>query len=153
MFEITRADGRSHQQVLIDAVHNAPPDTMYTYEELNTILGFYKKERTRAVVIASQHRLLAEFSRTMENVRGKGYRVVEASEHMRLANGKKRRADTQMKKGLHILRHVKWDELSEEARNAHMGTLMITEALYQQQVAQDKRLARIEEAIHRARLE
>ena len=150
MFAITRTDGRSNQQVLIDAVATSKPGTVFTYDQLQDILGLDSKERTRAVVIAAQHRLLREFSRTLENVRGTGYRMVDASEHCRLAHGRKRRADNQLRRGLHILRHVRWEELSDEARKAHQGTLMISEALYRVQRSHESRLARIEDAIRKA---
>lgn len=153
MFEITRADGRSNQQVLIDAVRDSEPGTMYSYGELQRMLGFKSKERTRAVVLAAQHRLLKEYNRTLENVRGEGYRMAEANDHTRIAHGRRRRADSQLRKGLHVLRHVRWEELDEESRKAHEGTLMISEALYRIQTSQDQRLSRIEAAISKAGLD
>lgn len=151
-FEIKRPDGRSHQQVLIDAVAGAEPGTMFTYVQLQMVLGFKTKERTRAVVLAAQHRLLKEHNRTLENVRGEGYRMAKANDHTRIANGRKRRADVQLRKGLHVLRHVRWEELDEESRKAHQGTLMVTEALYRIQASQESRLRKIEEAISKAGL-
>lgn len=152
MFEITRGDGRSNQQVLIDSVRDAKPGTLFTYDELKRILDL-SKNRTRAVVLAAQHRLLKEYGRTLENVRGEGYRMAEATDHTRIAHGRKRRADVQLRKGLHVLRHVRWEELDEEASKAHQGTLMITEALYRIQASQDQRLSRIEAAIQKAGLD
>lgn len=152
-FEITRADGRSNQQVLIDAVANAEPGRLFTYKELNRILGFHDKERTRGVVLAAQHRLLREFCRTMENVRGEGYRMAAATDHTRIANSRKRRADIQLRKGLHVLRNVKWEELDPESRKAHEGTLLVTEAIYRITTAQEKRISRMEAAIAKAGLD
>lgn len=151
-FDIKRADGRSNQQVLIDSVAGAEPGTLFTYDQLSRILGFDDKRRTQSVVVSAQRRLLKEFCRTMMNVRGEGYRIAEAKEHMMLAHDCKRRSDVQLRKGLHILRHVKWEEMDEETRKAHEGTLMVTEALYSMQAAQDKRLAKIEKAIKQAGL-
>ena len=149
IFDITREDGRSHQQVLIDRVANDPPGTVYTYNDLMEILGFDNINKTRGVVLNAQRRLLKEFSRTMMNVRGVGYRLAEAKDHMMIANGRHRRADIQLQKGLHVLRNVKWDELDTESHKAHMGTLMVMEAMAGSQKAMDKRISSIEEAIKR----
>lgn len=152
-FEITRTDGRSNQQVLIDTVKNEEPGRLFTYDELKQALGFDSRVRVQRTVIAAQHRLLKEFCRTLDNVRGEGYRIAKASEHTRIASSRKRRAENQLRRGLHVLRNVRWEEMDADARAAHEGTLMVSEALYRIQTAQDARITRIEEAIRKAGIE
>lgn len=151
-FEVTRLDGRSNSQVVIDYVKNGEPGRVYSYHELGAALSTgtdrdYGVNAVRAAVTASCARLLKEHQRALHNVRLVGYRLAHAKEHMGLALVRKRRADVQIKKGLHTLRHVRWDELDDNARRAHEGHLMITESLVANQMALDKRLRAVEQAI------
>jgi hypothetical protein len=148
-FEITREDGRSNQQVLIDHVKDGEPGTLYTYRQLGELLGFDDRSRIQGVVNLSQHRLLKECNKTMTNVRGRGYRLAGASEHVGIACVRRRKADTQLRKGLHVLRHVDWDALDDESRKAHQGTLMVMSAVYSAQASMERRQASIEESLER----
>lgn len=151
-FEVTRSDGRSNSQVVIDHVKDGEPGRVYTYAEIGLALSVgtdhnYEVGSVRGAVIGSATRLSKEYQRTLHNVRLIGYRLAYAKEHMRLALQRKSRADVQIKKGLHILRNVRWDEMDSNTRIAHEGTLMITESLYANQMALDKRLRAVEQAI------
>jgi hypothetical protein len=70
---------------------------------------------------------------------------------MTLARYDKRRADAQLLRGLETLRHVRWDEMEPNVRAAHEGHLILTEAIYANQIALDQRLTRVEQAIAKAR--
>jgi len=155
-FAITRADGRSNSQVILDTVKQAEPGRLFTYRELTEALSIgtghvYDHRAVCSAVRAATTRLLHEAQRRLHNVPLAGYRVAPASEHMRLARTDKRRADVQLRRGVETLRHVRWDELDPNARAAHEGTLMVTEALYVNQVALDARIRKIEEAIAAAK--
>jgi hypothetical protein len=152
LFQVTRADGRSDAQVIIDLVKDGIAGTLYTHETLREALAAdspreFRQHEVSGAVGRANKRLLREHQRRLHAIIGMGYRLAPASEHMRLAGGDRRRADAQLRKGLETLRHVRWEEMAPDARKAHEGHLMVTEALYQAQVAQDRRLRKVEAAI------
>jgi hypothetical protein len=151
-FAIMRKDGRSNAQVIIDTVKDGKPGTLYGYEYLAQALSDgaphrYTVNDVRAIVARMDQRLLKEHQRALHCVRGKGYRLALAGEHMALATVRKRRADVQFMKGLNTLRNVRWDEMDENTRQAHQGHLMISEALAANQQALDRRLREVERLI------
>jgi hypothetical protein len=151
-FEITRLDGRSNAQVVLDYVRGADAGRLYPYAEICGELNKgsrkeYSVRNVRQIVAASFGRLLKEEQRVLNNVRGVGYRLAYANEHNRLALERKRRSDVQLKRGVQIVQHVRWDEMSPEQRNAHQGTLMILSAMYEQQAQMERRQFMIEQAI------
>jgi hypothetical protein len=80
-------------------------------------------------------------------IRNTGYRIAKANEHGMLANNRKRRADVQVRKGLDILRNVRWDDMDEESRKAHQGQLMVSEGIYGLMQSLAKRQDKLEEVI------
>lgn len=156
VFKIARVDGRSNAQVIIDCVKDGEPGRVYGYDELAAALSVgtdrtYGIESVRASVIAACPRLLRESQRTLYNVRRVGYRLSHATDHNRLGLQRTRRADVQMRRGVQILQHVRWDEMDENSRKIHEGTLMVVGAFYQQQQAMERRLSAVETAIKNLR--
>jgi len=154
LFEISRPDGRSQAQVLIDLVRDAQPGQLFEYPVLIDALRYEGGRPVTAADVASvvsraYGRLLKEHQRALHCVRGRGYRVAPASDQRALAQGRKNRADVQLRVGLNTLRHVRWDELDVEARKAHEATLMVMSAIYEQQRAMERRQNAIEEAVSR----
>lgn len=155
-FQITRTDGRSNAQVILDLVQDDAPGTEYSYQALGEALSTgtdrtYGTSAVRSIVMSAYPRLLKEQQRALHNVRGRGYRLAEASQHQDLALVRKRRADRQMLRGLQTLQHVKWDELTEPQRAAHEGTLLVVGALWQAQRALERRQDRVEGVLARLR--
>jgi len=151
-FVTTRSDGRSNSQVVLDLVKGESPGVVFSYEDLATelekgVATTYDNAAVAGVVRNMMSRLLKEQQRALHNVRGIGYRLAPAREHMSLAHNRKRRADVQMKHGLDTLRHVRWDELDPATKAAHEGTLLIVSALYENQVALERRQTAIEETL------
>jgi hypothetical protein len=151
-FSVTRSDGRSHGEVLIEMVCNGEPGRLYTYDELSAALSdgagrAFTRSEIASLVSRTYSRLLKEHQRALHCVRGSGYRLAPASDHRRLANGRKERADVQLRRGLHTLQNVRWNELDPEARKAHEGTLMVMSAMYEQQRAMTRRQDAVEAAI------
>jgi hypothetical protein len=149
---ITRPDGRSNQQVVIDLVQSAKPGTLFTFEQLIEELARetdrdFDRTAVTQVVNTANRRLLTTLQRCLHNVRGQGYRVALATDHLRLAEENRRRSRRQLSKGLLKLQNVAWDELPPAAREAHEGTLMIVSAQQAQINAMEKRLSRIEAAL------
>lgn len=151
-FKVSRADGRTDAQVVIDLVKDGAAGALYTHDAIVAALSegttrIYGSHAVSGAVARANKRLLREHQRRLHIVVGVGYRLAPASEHMALANTDRRRADVQLRKGLETLRHVRWEEMDPDVRKAHEGHLMVTEALYQAQVAQDRRLRAVEQAI------
>lgn len=151
-FEISRTDGRSNQQVVIDHVHAREPGTLFPYDELAEELGkgserVFDRDAIRNAVTNANRRLLREYQRVLANVRNVGYRLAPASEHSSLALVRRRRADRELVIGLQLLRNVRWDELDPQARQAHAGILVVTEAIYANQRALERRQNEQEHAI------
>jgi hypothetical protein len=151
-FKITRADGRSNQQVVIDLVCKADPGALYTYADISEALAVgtdqaFVSSRVQAIVLKSQPRLLKEHQRALTNLAGFGYKMALAKDHVGLSLIRHRKADSQLQKGLHLLRHVRWNEMDENARTAHTGMLLVTEALYRNQKALERRQTRVEDVL------
>lgn len=150
-FTVARADGRSAAQVVLDYVKGGEPGRLYTYDELAEALAVGARPYSRVEVQKTAQRLvtrlLREQQRRLHVVQGAGYRLAPASDHMSLAHTDRRRADTQLTRGLNTLRHVRFDEMDSNTRRAHEGHLMVAEALYANQVALDRRLRTVEELV------
>ena len=137
MFEISRPDGRSNQQVIIDLVRDALPGTLFTYKQLAEQLESgtpqtFNRDRIGAIVRNANGRLSNGHKRELAAVRGEGYRLALAREQSRLASARERKGAKQYQLGLRTLKNVRLDEMTENERNAHIGHLMITSALFAQ---------------------
>ena len=153
-FKVTRSDGRSNAQVILDHVKDKQAGSVFTYGELAAALSAnsnhtYTAKEARSIASGVYSRLLKEQGRALHNVRNVGYRIAPASMHVTLANGRKHKADLQMLRGLQTLQHVKWEEMDANQRAAHEGQLLVVGALYQQMQSLEKRQGSVEEAIKR----
>jgi hypothetical protein len=153
-FKITREDGRSNARVLLDHFAKGEAGQTYEYAELLALLSegvdhVYKRADLQRIVVGLQPALLREQQRAIHNVRLVGYRLAPAREHQRLALERKRKSDTQMARGFQILRDVRWDELGEQERKAHEGTLLLVSEMMGQMHALERRQSAVEQAIRR----
>mgnify|MGYP001564364509 CR=1 FL=1 len=152
IFAIVRVGGRSNSQVICDLTAGAEPGTVFSYGEIGRALASgtdrsYDTVAVRSAAVSATNMLEAVHKRTLQNVRGVGYRVALAKEHMGLASLRQDKASRQIRKALSILRNVRYDEMDENTRKAHEGHLMLTSAIYENQMALDKRMLRAELAI------
>lgn len=152
LFQIVREDGQSNADVLLGYVRDGEPGRVYTYQELADVLEVgvdreFDVPAVRSVVGAAFGRLLREQQRTLYNLRGQGYRLAYAKDHNRLALVRKRRSDTQMRRGLEMLQNVRFEEMNDNERKAHEGTLMLLSAVYQNQRSLERRQAAVEQAL------
>lgn len=152
-FTIGRNDGRSNQQVIIDLVKaNDTPGMIFSYDDLISALATggkrsFQKRDIQIIVRQSLRRLGKECQRTLENVRGQGYRIAFAKDHLSLALLRENKADKQMRIGLQLLQNVRMDEMEENHRLAHQGTWMLMSAMYSQQRLLLRRQQRTESAV------
>ncbi len=154
-FTITRPDGRSNAQVILDLVRDKRPGTIFAYEEIARALEEgcerrYDRAAVQAIVVATQARMLREQERTLINLRDEGYRLSHANDHGRLALDRKERADQQIARGVLLLEKVKTDEMDPQAREAHEAVVVILGGMYRQQAAMEKRVEKRIQAIEAA---
>jgi hypothetical protein len=153
-FRVARADGRSNAQVVSDLVKDAAPGTIYAYDDLTALLSegtgqAYSLHAVQSIVRQSAKTIARLHSRAMRNVPGVGYRVAPAAEHRAIATTRETKADRQIRMAILVLKHVKWGEMDQQSREAHLAHLQLSEALYLQQRALDKRMRSTEQAIER----
>lgn len=150
-FEIGRPDGRSNAEVLLALVQTVQPGHIFTYEDLIAGLSWegrtFTVQAVQGLVREAAHVLSKREARVLRNVRLVGYKVAHAKEHVSLALVRQDRAEVQVRRGLDMLRHVHWDEMNDNERKAHEGTLLVTEALYRNQMALQRRQAKVEDLI------
>lgn len=150
--KISRLDGRSNGQVILDLVANQAPGTLFSYSDLIAALSagadkHYARAEVQRIITKTCPRMLKEQARTLHNVPNIGYRIAEAAYHLTLAHDRKSRADQQMLRGVQVLEHVRWDEMDSNQRLAHEGQLLIVGALYQSMKALERRQLAVEQAI------
>lgn len=153
-FVISRPDGRSNQQVVIDEVADKAPGTIFTFDELASVLGTgvereFDRTTITAVVCQANRRLLREHARRLFNVRGKGYKLSHGNEHIVLASGDSRRAAKQQAKALLTLQNARWDEMDPTVREVTLAHLTLTASVIANQQALEGRMARVEDAIRK----
>lgn len=151
-FEVTRASGKSNQQVIVELVCNAAPDTLFTYERLAAALAdgsdiVYDRHAVQSCVRMANRRLLEEHQRCLEAVRGSGYRIIRAGEHHRIAVWRNRRGCRQYREAMRTLQNVRTDEMTPEERQRHDAQLVINSALAQAVRSQQKQSERMSELI------
>lgn len=151
-FEIGRTDGRSDAEVICDLVADYSPGTIIKYDEICNALSVntdrtYEIPAAQSIVCRAEHKLATRLSRCLVNIRGQGYKIALAQEHQRIAGTKKDRAQKLLKRGVSVLKHVRWGEMDENQRRAHEGQLMILGALSSAMDGIEQRLRRVENAI------
>lgn len=151
-FEPSRADGRTDAQVVLDLCGDATPDTTFTFKQLIDALEVgndkrYTRERVYQAVSAGNKRLLKDKQRYLRIVRGIGYRVLRADEHLDTALAKTDSAEAMYRKGLALLKDARLDELSASQRALHEGQFMLLGAVYRQMRDVHKRQAKQDNVI------
>lgn len=154
-FRIRRADGRSDAQVILDVVRDKEPGTIFPFDVLAAELAKgcdrdFSVIDVRSAVSRAERRLLSEQSRALLNVRGHGYKVAHAAEHSLIARNRKARSDVLLRKGMHTLRNVRWEEMDENQRAAHEGTLLVLGAVMAAHDEMRRRQERIEQRLREA---
>lgn len=151
-FTASRPAGRSDKRVVFDLVKDADPETTFKYDDLKTALEAdldveVGRDRIYRAVQAANKVLLREERRVMSVVRGVGYRVARADEHVGLSMLRKGRAETQLAAGVDLLRQVRYDELNDAERQLAEGTLLVFDGFYRAIKSSENRHNRQEETI------
>lgn len=155
-FQPTRADGRSDRRVVYELIQDAAPDSIFSFAEIKDALSTgvdtaIAMPRLYSAVRGANKTLLTENRRYLSVVKGIGYRVIRADEHLPVALGKKQRAELQIRDGIELLRQVELDELTPAQRQMHSGQLMIMDGVYRMVKASEKRQKDMDAAIDEIR--
>lgn len=151
-FRPSRDDGRSDRQVVLDLVGDAEPEATFSFDDLAAALQQgvtvkVAKPRIYTAVTSANKILLRERRRYLKVVRGVGYRVIRAEEHLPVALDRKASALSQLERGVELLKNVHLDELPQPQRAMHEGQLMIMAGLHSAIVSSEQRHARTEAVI------
>lgn len=114
-----------------------------TYAELDEILGREFEDNRSPLYKAREH--LGEMrQRWIEPVPRVGYRVIEAREHLIVAQNKKRRARRQLRGMVRVAEFTDLSRLSPSDLASFDSQAKVNAALYMVAVHHEKRLSRIE---------
>jgi hypothetical protein len=103
-FKPKREDGRALWQVVFDAVHTDPPDTMYSYDQIGRLIEADEKHDIYSAVGRCNRELWKRAQRSLQNVRGVGYRMLKPQEHEVQALDYQDRGRRKMKNAVAIMR-------------------------------------------------
>lgn len=134
-FEVSRLSGKTDAQVIFDCAESKKPGEILTYEELRAALqdGHPKrigKARVYQAIASGNKKLLDVRKRYLRVVKGVGYKVLAAEEHMETALAKRETAQKFIQKGLAILKNTHMDELTPAQRQLHEGQILILGGFY-----------------------
>jgi len=97
-------------------IENLSVDSVITYDSICAVLDYHEINDCRQYVFRAIRELESEQQRTMENVRGVGYRVVAANEHERLVRRDVRSIKRKTRKAVSKAINVRRDELTGDER-------------------------------------
>lgn len=107
---------RSRWSMIFAEVKDYKVDDILTYEKITEICEVDDVDSVRTDVYRAIKELEIECKRTMENVRGVGYRVVRANEHERLVRKDIRSIKRKSRRAHSRTVNVRRNELSAEER-------------------------------------
>ena len=104
-------------EMIYAEVRTLHPGEEISYERLSELLGGDFKTTSRAPMERAIKQLQLRDSRTLVNVRGKGYRMAAAAEHEDLARVHARKSRRQLGKSITVLRSADRTQLSADQAN------------------------------------
>lgn len=133
-FTVSRPNGKSSQQVIIELVSEAEPGTVFDYDQFTKSLvypgsGPFDRKRVQQIVRLTNKRLLREFKRLLRPVNGIGYTIAFAKDHVELAEQRNRKSVRQIKWAVDTLDNVRLDEMTDQQRAVHLGQQIINKEL------------------------
>lgn len=137
LFKITRTNGRSNAEVLAAVVAASEPGRILSYDELAGILGegtdrAWKRVDVQQAVNGGRRYVLRQTRRDLVSLRGTGYQVSRASEHVAISKRRERKAGNQMARAVEVLQNTPIGELSSAQAMEHDAHLAVTAIIAQQ---------------------
>jgi len=149
-FQPTREDGRSYKEVAVDFLKTKLPEDTISYKELGVELWLNAKSdltKIQAAARAANVVLLKKHSRAIRSVKGFGYRIIPAREHMAVARTQETRADKAMGRALAFYEGANLSEMTEIERRLHQGQHMLAQAVMASHKQINRRMDRIEDLL------
>lgn len=143
MFEV-KAD-KSQREMVYDLFSGAEVGRIFSIGEISAALGF-DITNSRGPVYQGIALLQERDHRTALNVRGEGYRIAAANEHVMLARERRTRAARQIRRGVRTLQGTRLAELTPSELAVHEQQAIRLDAHERQLRAHDKRLHVLEAA-------
>jgi hypothetical protein len=116
LFRASRPDGRSDWRVVFDLVDGRDPGYEVGHDAILEALGTDNRSRMYRAVQRANHELWKTRNRSLAVVKGVGYRVLHAEEHVPLANSYRRQARKRMTNAVSVMEATDLDALGPEAR-------------------------------------
>lgn len=116
------------------------------YQAIADVLDTDARQVVQSAARDAGRRLLDEDSRAIEAVPNKGYRIVAADEHVRLAKSQERRSRRALVKGHATVTHVDMNGLSEDYKRLVLATAAGFSRLIDMARSTERNVARIARA-------
>lgn len=116
LFRASRPDGRSDWRVVFDLIDGRDPGYEIEHATILEALGTDNRSRMYRAVQRANRELWATRNRSLAVVKGVGYRVLRAEEHLPLANNYRRQARKRMTNAVSVMEATDLDALGPEAR-------------------------------------
>ena len=102
---------------LYDTFKDRDYNDLIMYEELNNILveGDIRKEK-RHIIDKFRKELLRQNNKALENVPKKGYRIVNANEHVRLSSREIKRAERRARQAVEFILYTEDEQLTDREK-------------------------------------
>jgi hypothetical protein len=115
-FTPKREDGRPLWRVVFDAVHEAPPDTVYRFTDIAALIETNRKSDVYSAIGRCNRELWRRSQRSLRNVRGIGYRMLKPQEHELQALDYQHAGRRKMKNAIAIVRATDLAALNDPER-------------------------------------
>jgi hypothetical protein len=116
-FIASRPDGRPDWRVVFDLTETMKPDQIVTHEDLCRELGADDMQRVYRAVNRANKQLWKTRHKSLDTIRGVGYRVLRASEHEGKATRYQKRARRQIGNAVAVIEATDLSELNNQDRD------------------------------------
>lgn len=141
-------------RTLYDKIRDAEYGRSFTYAELNVLAEVTDIRRERWIVDRTRTQLVRSDRRYLENLRGVGYRVVEAEEHLGAGNAYRKKSMRAAGRSTKVLAATDLSRIKDPAvRESILGLENRMSRLQQQLRHQDERLRTTERTAERLKTE
>jgi hypothetical protein len=115
-FTPKREDGRALWKVVFDAVHADAPDTVYSYAVIGSLIESDEKHDIYSAIGRCNRELWKRSQRSLQNLRGVGYRMLKPQEHEVQALDYQDSGRRKMKNAIAIMRATDLSALNDLER-------------------------------------
>lgn len=122
-FDTLSADGTPLWKKIYDGVQGHPTDTLFTFDELTSILGRDIIKYRDAIYQANKH-LLDNLDLMLLSVKNQGYKLAKATDQLQFAAKRPKRAKRQLTRGLREAEHTNQADLSLDERKYRMDLVL-----------------------------